>query len=237
MKRTSLAALFMAAVIFASCKEEEKSPEITLEKDSVTLTSGDEFLINASSDYDLTYKSEDVYHAKVDEKGLVTAKYIGETNIVVSNSENSKKVKIIVEPEYDICEDLCPYLGKTKSQILSKFGDNYTSTENYIDYEDYTSYVRELMFEIENDVVKAVIIDVDKSYRPTLEGYLKERYVFAGKANEAEVGYLSELGVYKYFDNTDEAKIKTKILVLGFDDTDRVTSFGVCYLPYYKSSK
>ena len=71
MKRKSLAALFMAAVVFSSCsKEEEKSPEITLEKNSVTLTSGDEFLINATSDYDLTYKSEDEYHAKVDEKGL-----------------------------------------------------------------------------------------------------------------------------------------------------------------------
>ena len=90
MKRKSLAALVMAAVIFASCKEEEKSPEITLEKDSVTLTSGGEFLINATSDYDLTYKSEDNYHATVDEKGLVTARYVGETNIVVSNSENSK---------------------------------------------------------------------------------------------------------------------------------------------------
>ena len=92
MKRKSLAALVMAAVIFASCKEEEeKSPEITLEKDYVTLTSGGEFLINATSDYDLTFKSEDKNHAKVDEKGLVTAKYIGETNIVVSNSENSKR--------------------------------------------------------------------------------------------------------------------------------------------------
>ena len=231
MKRKSLAALVMAAVIFASCKEEEKSPEITLEKDSVTLTSGGEFLINATSDYDLTFKSEDENHAKVDEKGLVTAKYIGETNIVVSNSENSKKVKITVEPEYDICEDLCQYLFKTKSQIVSKFGDNYTLNENYIFYKDYTSYVSDLIFKIENDVVKAVLINVDKSYWSTLEGYLKERYVFAGKANEAEVGVLSEIGVYKYFDNTDEAKIKTKILVWGFDDTDR-TFLGVSYSPY-----
>lgn len=232
MKRKSLAALFMAAVVFASCsKEEEKSPEITLEKDSVTLTSGGEFLINASSDYDLTYKSEDRYHATVDEKGLVTARCVGETNIVVSNTETSKKVKITVMPEYDIYEDLCQYLGKTKSQILSKFGDHYTSAENYIIYEDYTSYVSDLMFKIENDVVKDVLINVDKSYWSTLEGYLKERYVFAGKANEAEVGVLSEIGVYKYFDNTDEAKIKTKILVWGFDDTDR-TFLAVSYSPY-----
>ena len=223
--------MVMAAVIFASCKEEEKSPEITLEKDSVTLTSGGEFLINATSDYDLTFKSEDENHAKVDEKGLVTAKYIGETNIVVSNSENSKKVKITVEPEYDICEDLCQYLFKTKSQIVSKFGDNYTLNENYIFYKDYTSYVSDLTFKIENDVVKSVVILVDKSYWPTLEGYLKERYVFAGK--ESDVGDLSEYYVYKYFDNIYEAKIKTKILVWGFDRTDR-TSLAVSYSPYYK---
>ena len=232
MKRKSLAALVMAAVIFASCKEEEKSPEITLEKDSVTLTSGGEFLINASSDYDLTYKSEDNYHATVDEKGLVTAKYIGETNIVVSNSENSKKVKITVEPKYDICEDLCQYLFKTKSQIVSKFGDNYTLNENYencIFYEDYTSYVSDLAFNIENDVVRSVLILVDKSYWPTLEGYLKERYVFAGK----EPDLVSEYYVYKYFDNIYEAKRKTEIIVSGIDPT----YMAVAYFTYYKSSK
>ena len=227
MKRKTLAALVMAAVIFASCKEEEeKSPEITLEKDSVTLTSGGEFLINATSDYDLTFKSEDENHAKVDEKGLVTARYIGETNIVVSNSENSKKVKITVEPEYDICEDLCQYLFKTKSQIVSKFGDHYTSAENYIFYKDYTSYVSDLVFRIENDVVKSVLIMVDKSYWPTLEGYLKERYVFAGK----EPDLVSEYYVYRYFDNIYEAKRKAQILVSGFDDT----YLGVGYFTYYK---
>lgn len=230
MKMTSLAALFMAAVIFASCKEEEKSPEITLEKDSITLTSGGEFLINATSDYDLTFKSEDEYHAKVDEKGLVTARYVGETNIVVSNSENSKKVKITVEPEYDICEDLCPYLGKTKSQILSKFGDNYTLDENYencIFYENYTSYVSDLAFWIEDDVVLSVLILVDKSYWPTLEGYLKERYVFKGK----EPDPVTEDYVYKYFDNY-EAKRKTQIIVSGIDPINMT----VVYFPY-KSSK
>ena len=215
--------MVMAAVIFASCKEEEKSPEITLEKDSVTLTSGGEFLINATSDYDLTYKSEDNYHATVDEKGLVTARYVGETNIVVSNSENSKKVKITVEPEYDIYEDFCQYLGKTKSQIVSKFGDNYTSTEKFIFYEDYTSYVRDLMFTIENDVVTDILITVNESYWPTLEGYLKERYVFADRDDYS----------YKYFDNTDESKITTMILVGRYYDTPYL---AVSYFPY-KSSK
>lgn len=230
MKMTSLAALVMAAVIFASCKEEEKSPEITLEKDSVTLTSGDEFLINATSDYDLTFKSEDEYHAKVDEKGLVTAKYIGETNIVVSNSENSKKVKITVEPEYDICEDLCQYLFKTKSQIVSKFGDNYTLNENYendIYYKDYTSYVSDLGFWIVDDVVLSVLILVDKSYWPTLEGYLKERYVFAGKKPDS----VTEDYVYEYVD-IYEGKRRTQIIVSEIDPT----YMTVIYLPY-KSSK
>lgn len=220
----------MAAVIFASCKEEEKSPEITLEKDSVTLTSGGEFLINATSDYDLTFKSEDEYHAKVDEKGLVTAKYIGETNIVVSNSENSKKVKITVEPKYDICEDLCPYLGKTKSQILSKFGDNYTLDENYknyITYVDYTSYIHYLTFRIENDVVIAIAISVNKSYSPTLEGYLKERYVFKGKEPDS----VTEDYVYSYV-GIYEGKRRTEIIMTGYDDT----YLAVIYRPY-KSSK
>ncbi len=202
MKRKSLAALFMAAVVFASCsKEEEKSPEITLEKDSVTLTSGDEFLINATSDYDLTYKSEDEYHAKVDEKGLVTATYIGETNIVVSNTETSKKVKITVRPEYTLYEDPTPYLGKTKSQIISKFGEPYQTTEKYIRYKDYSSYASLLVFTIENDVVKNITIAVSTLYMSQLTSFLKERYVFIGMEND----------IYSYVNNVDESKITAAI--------------------------
>ena len=208
MKRTSLAALVMAAVVFASCsKEEEKSPEIILEKDSAILTSGDEFLINATSDYDLTFKSEDEFHAKVDEKGLVTATYVGETNIVVSNTEKSKKVKITVRPEYNICEDLCQYLGKTKSQILSKFCDPYTSTEKYIRYKDYTSYVSLLVFTIENDVVTGVSIAVSTLYMSSLISYLKERYVLVSMKDD----------IYMYYDNTDESKITTAIGMFVYD--------------------
>jgi len=208
MKRKSLAALFMAAVVFASCsKEEEKSPEITLEKDSVTLTSGDEFLINATSDYDLTYKSEDEYHAKVDEKGLVTATYVGETNIVVSNTETSKKVKITVRPEYTLCEDLCPYLGMTKSQILSKFGEPYQTTEKYIRYKDYTSYVSLLVFTIENGVVTNITIAVSTSYMSMLISYLKERYAFVSMQND----------IYMYVNNTDETKITTMLGMMVYD--------------------
>ena len=217
MRRTSLAALFMAAAVIASCsKEEEKSPEIIIERESVTLTSGDEFLINATSDYDLTFKSEDEYHAKVDEKGLVTATYVGETNIVVSNTEKSKKVKITVRPEYDLYNDPSPYLGKTKSQVISKFGEPQVTTDDAIKYSDYSYYATSLMFLFENDVVKSIYVTVEIKNMSKLVKYLDERYVYVGQQND----------IYSYVNNVESSKITALIAMTMYKSSYMLVMYG-----------
>lgn len=202
MRRTSLAALFMATVIFASCsKEEEKSPEIILERDNATLTFGDEFQIKATSDYDLTYKSEDENHAEVDENGLVKATFVGETNIVVSNTETSKKVKITVRPEYVLYDDPSQYLGMTKSQIISKFGEPEETIKNSIGYFDYSRYAPAILFSIEDEKVKNVSIMVQSANASMLVKYLGERYLYLGQQND----------IHTYINNVDLSKATTSI--------------------------
>ena len=209
--------MFMVAIVFASCsKEDEKSPEITIEKDNVTLVSGDEFLINATSDYDLTFKSEDEYHAIVDEKGLVTATYVGETNIVVSNTEKSKKVKITVRPEYDLYDDPSSYLGKTKSQVISKFGEPQRTTDNAILYSDYSYYATSLMFSFENDVVKYIYVTVDNKNMSKLVKYLGERYVYIGQQND----------IYSYVNNVESSKVTTLISMTVYNASYMLVMYG-----------
>ena len=219
MKKVSLAVLFMATIVFASCsKEDEKSPEIILEKDNVVLTFGDEYLIKATSDYDLTYKSEDENHAMVDEKGLVKATFVGETNIVVSNTEQSKKVKITVRPEYDLYDDPSPYLGMTKSQVISKLGEPTATTEKTIGYSNYSKYADALMLSIQDDMVSNIMVTVDISYASKLAKFLGERYYYLGQQND----------VYTYVNNIDISKANTAIVMSVFSKT----YFGVMYMKY-----
>lgn len=223
MKKTALAAMFMAAVVFASCsKEDEKSPEIIIEKDNATLVYGGEFQIKATSDYDLTYKSEDENHAMVDEKGLVKATFVGETNIVVSNTEKSKKVKITVRPEYTLYDDPSQYLGMTKSQIISKLGEPYKSSETSLVYVNYSSYVTYLMVIFENDKANNISVTIENKYMSKLVNFMAERYLYIGQEND----------IYTYVDNIDKSKIKTTIYVTVYNASYMVA----IYTPYSSSN-
>lgn len=202
MKKTSLAALFIAAAVFASCsKEDDKSPEIIIEKDNATLVYGGEFQIKATSDYDLTYESEDENHATVDEKGLVKATFVGETNIVVSNTEKSKKVKITVRPEYTLYDEPILFLGMTKSQVISKLGEPVADKDGIISYLNYSSYAPILMFKIDNDKVTSISVMLETTYTTKLAKYLGERYYYLGQQND----------IHAFVNNVDFSKATASI--------------------------
>ena len=223
MKKEVLAALFLTAAIFASCsKDDDVSSDITIKKDSATLHFGDEFQIEATSELALNYESEDKYHAIVDENGLVTATYIGETNIIVSNKENSKKVKITVLPEYNLYDDPSEYIGKSTSEITSILGEPDSSTSgDIISYKNYSSYAAYIFFDIENDKVKDIMVMVKTTYMTKLINSLKERYFYVGSLNDA----------YTFVNNVDESKITTMITTALYNSS----YIAVMYTPYSSS--
>ncbi len=107
---------------FISCGEKiDKS--ITLTSTDQAMHFDDEFQIIASSVSPIRYTSEDEYHAKVSESGLVTAGKVGETNIVLSNGSDSRKLKIAVTPESNLYPEPDLTFGMTKSQVMAKIGN------------------------------------------------------------------------------------------------------------------
>ncbi len=159
-----------------SCEKEHENL-ITIGESEKELNFGDKYQIDATSPLALTYTSEDEYHAIVDEDGLVTATFVGETNIFVSNSEDTKKVRIIVESEYNLYDDPDFEFGINRSALISKYGTPDNSSESIIAYYDY-SYASPMLLYMfdDNDKLEGVSVVVETLYSSILGSFLVERY-------------------------------------------------------------
>jgi len=95
--------VFIATLIIVlnSCDKDDKDL-ISLSVSEKTLNFEDEYQIEATSNSVITYTVENEYHAEVSETGLVTARFVGETNILLENAEDNKTFKVIVEPIYNL---------------------------------------------------------------------------------------------------------------------------------------
>jgi hypothetical protein len=124
MNKTVFLCVMVFATCLAGCSKDEGPDVISLKITSVMFSYGNKHQIEATSKKAITYTVEDEFHAEVSETGLVTAGRIGETDIILSNGEDTKKIHVTVRPKYS--ERLYPEpnvkLGDTKSSILAKFG-------------------------------------------------------------------------------------------------------------------
>jgi len=179
MKRIILITLCMVVILFTGCtKEKEKNTSIELYESTVTLHSMETYQINAESELPITYRSDDEFHAQVDENGLVTAGFVGETEIILSNGTDSKRVKIIVSPQYNLYSDPVLDFGITKQQLISILGDPDIDDGNSMVYTDYDNLDVSpmVMYLFENSFLNAVIRLVNPSYVEDLMLFLLERY-------------------------------------------------------------
>lgn len=114
----------VSLLLLAVCcsKEPELTYDINLATNSISLYSLEEFQIEATSDYPLTYESADEYNATVDAQGKVKAFFIGSTTITVSNAQQSKSIPVTVKPKYNTYNEPTIPFGITPDELLSKAG-------------------------------------------------------------------------------------------------------------------
>lgn len=173
--------LFLLAVLpllFSGCEKDDDGDVIVLKVSEKTLYHDDEYQIEATSKSKITYSSENEYHAKVSETGLVTAQFVGETNILLSNSEDSKTFKLIVKPKSNLYPEPDVKFGDTKSSIIAKFGTPDSETATGIGYTDYSNAAPILMFLFDSsNKMTGYSIMVKSSYSSVIADFLLERYL------------------------------------------------------------
>ena len=170
------------ALIATGCSEEDepKFDIITLNETSKTLYFGDEYQIEAQSNSTIQYLSENKYHAVVSETGLVKAAFVGETNILLSNGDDNKTVKIVVKPQYNTYPIPDLSFGALRSTIISKLGTPSKTTEDAISYSDYATKAPIVMYHFDKDnKLIDVAVMVKFEYFSELAAFLSERYFCA----------------------------------------------------------
>lgn len=211
MRNFYILLLTISSIIgITSCEEEDKF-KITVSE--ITLYNKDTYQIEATSDNPITYTSEDEFHATVSQTGLVTAAFVGTTNIIVESGGETKLITVTVSPKQTIFYEPFIEWGTTKTAIRLKFGNNgYENTEiNYIDYDGLNAsdvVGTRFIFDDNNRLSSTAIYlyseDFDKAALA-----LHERYQFL-ESEETEDGGLMHFFIDAL--NPDDAQMYIAIL-------------------------
>lgn len=188
-KTLFLAVLAAATIVLSGCgKEDDVDNSILLTSSNQTLFYDDEFQIDATSSLPITYTSEDEYHAKVSASGLVTAGRVGETNIVLSNGKDTKKIKITVRPESNLYPEPELTFGMTRAAVKSKLGTPDAETDAGLGWNNYSTNAPLLacVFD-EADKLEAYSVMVKTAYASNLADFLLERYVPAALPDDEDI--------------------------------------------------
>lgn len=178
MKKGLVLLAVVLPLVLAGCSKDDEPDVISLEVSEKTLYSGDEYQIEATSKAAINYTVENEYHAEVSETGLVTARFVGETNVLLSNGEDTKNFRVIVKPKYNLYPEPDVKFGDSKSSIVAKFGTPDTETSSGIGYDDYSNAAPILMFAFDsNDKLESYAVMVNSFYSSTLAEFLSERYL------------------------------------------------------------
>lgn len=216
---------FIAVLIVSSnsCKKDDDD-SISLSVSEKILNFGDKYQIEASSSSKITYSVENEYNAEVSETGVVTAKYIGETNIILENAEDKKTLKIIVEPKYNVYPEPDIEFGDTKNSIIAQFGNDYIESESTIGYFDYSSNAPMIIFTFdESNILDGYTVLINSTYSSMLDDFLAERYF--------------HLGVYEDLDlYLNKTSVTSASMAIGIGIYD-ASYWMVTYVPYSYTEK
>ncbi len=206
--------------------EDGTSNVIKLTSSDQILSYDDEFQIVATSDTPITYTSENEYHAEVSESGLVTAGRVGETNIVLTNGEDTKKVKITVQPQSNLYPEPDLTFGMSRSAVKAKLGTPDSETDGAIGYGEW-SYAADIVMCLFDgaDKLTSYAVMVKTAYTEQLSDFLSERYVLGGvDADEYLLAYVNGLDP-----NSTTMLIGAQVYNLSY--------WMVIYLPYSATSR
>lgn len=169
--------LVICMIALASCKKDEQANIINIKNINETMYSGDSVNINAQSSLPLVYASANEYNAIVSKSGIITAFFIGETDISVTDGTQTKLVHVRVKPKYDLYPDPFLQFGETRNSLIYKLGQPSQKTDSAIFYLNYSesAQVIEYLFDSSNKL-KSVAVFVKTSYSSELGGFLAERY-------------------------------------------------------------
>ena len=176
-KSFTLAILLLVAILSSCSKDEDQTIQVST-KSPMVLNYKQTANIDAVSTQPISYNSENEFHAKVSNTGVITAQHVGETRINLANGSDSKSIQVVVEPKFNLYKTPSVEWGTTKSQIKSQYGKPDSETTDAFGYSNYSSSAPVVMFAFDsNDRLTSSAVMVKTAYASTLGDFLVERYM------------------------------------------------------------
>lgn len=119
--------LLLPLIAMTSCGDDNGSITVT-SKSPISLLKGEQFQIEASSEQPIRYGSLDEFHATVDDNGLVTAVYVGKTQVRLKTDDDTKFIDINVYPSSSLLVE--PHntdFTIRRPEFIKMYGDKYTT--------------------------------------------------------------------------------------------------------------
>ncbi|NMA74473.1 MAG: hypothetical protein GX963_10010 [Bacteroidales bacterium] len=223
MKNLRLLFLTIPFILFACSSDDDDNNKLKLiSKSEVTLNSLDKHQIEVESEDNVAYSVENENHAKVDEKGLVTALLIGETDINITDGSKNAKVKIKVEPKENLYTEPILDFTLSKSDVIKKLGKPAVDNDDGIAYESANKAVDLVMYLFdENGKMTGTSVSIRSSYGERLVNFLAERYMIVSSKE-------------RLFSNTVDIKKTTMVVHISIGDYENLL---VHYMPYSPTTR
>lgn len=224
MKTKLLLSAMVLSLAFVGCSKDDDGDDIiTLKDTQKVLHYGDTYQIEAQSRASVSYASEDEFHAKVTETGVVTAKHVGETKVRVSNGTYRADLNVIVTPKYAIYPEPNVKFGDSQSAVKKAMGGNKNTPskqdETTLIYDNYSSAAPIIVFlfdENGNLSGYSVLVYVDKS--DNLADFMTERYLPVSEKD----------GMFLFVDSLEADNIATAIGMKLYS----LTYWQITYMAY-----
>lgn len=203
-----LALFLISVLLFSACGNDDDN---SIEYDGskiINIVLLEELNLNASSNETLTYYSDNEMIVTVTNDGIIKGKNVGETNVTISNSENSITLRVVVS----LFEEPTFNFGISPRDIENIYGvPRFNFGDSIFIYgsgnEWYSYAVWEMDFFFKNDEYIEADLYIREDVNTRLNQFLTENYFVKDTIYDTIDDVLTTCYIYLNENNPDEANL------------------------------
>lgn len=223
MKKVTLL-LITLCLLWASCGRDDDSINYS-GKETLNIVLLEELNLNATSDLELSYHSDNELVVTVTPDGVIKGKNVGEANVTISNSVNSITLKVVVS----LFEEPTFNFGISQDGIIDIYGEpNYNFGDTIFIYGSGNNWYSYAVWEMDFFFINNQYVESDlyirNSVEPRLDEFLNNSYYYHGNDTIND-------NVYYIYLNEEQPEDAT-VMIGKINDVGQYEDICIFYIPF-----